>query len=86
MEADFARSLEGADRVVVLEVYPAGEPDPGGLSAASLAARVPGAAFAPDAAAARRALEEVVEEGDLVLLMGAGPDPRRLGDELARQG
>jgi UDP-N-acetylmuramate--alanine ligase len=86
MESEFARSLEGADRVVVLEVYPAGEPDPGGLSAASLAERVPGAAFAPDREAARRALEEVVGEGDLVLLMGAGPDPRRLGDDLARQG
>jgi len=79
---DFADSLRGADAVVVTEIYAAGEPNPGRLSGAELAALVPGAHFAPDLAAAREHLEALVEPGDLVLLMGAG-DIRSLGDELA---
>ena len=81
----FAESLRGADAVVVTEIYPANERDPGGVSSAGLAERIPGARFAPDLAAARDRLEELVEAGDLVLLMGAG-DIRRLGDELADAG
>jgi UDP-N-acetylmuramate--alanine ligase len=76
---EFTRSFEGADELILTEVYSAGEPDPGGVTAAG----VPGARFARDLAEARTALEEVVREGDLVLLMGAG-DIRRLGDELAK--
>jgi UDP-N-acetylmuramate--alanine ligase len=82
---EFAEPLREADAVVVTEIYGAGEPDPGGLTAADLAVRVPGARFAPDFAAARAHLEDLVGEGDLVLVMGAG-DIRRLGDELAHAG
>jgi UDP-N-acetylmuramate--alanine ligase len=82
---EFADSLRGADAVVVTEIYGAGEPDPGGVSAAELAMRVPRARFAPDLGSARDHLEELVGEGDLVLVMGAG-DIRRLGDELAHAG
>ncbi len=77
----FANSLAGADRAIVSEIYPAGEANPGGVSAQSLAAAA-GAGFAADLGQARRQLEDLVEAGDLVLLMGAG-DIRRLGDELA---
>jgi UDP-N-acetylmuramate--alanine ligase len=82
---EFAESLRSADAVVVTEIYPAGEPDPGGVTAADLAARVPLARFAPDFGSARGHLEDLVGEGDLVLVMGAG-DIRRLGDELAHAG
>jgi UDP-N-acetylmuramate--alanine ligase len=82
---EFAGSLRDADAVVVTEIYPAGEPDPGGVSAAELAARVPGARFAADLGAARRELEGLAADGDLVLVMGAG-DIRILGDELAHAG
>jgi UDP-N-acetylmuramate--alanine ligase len=82
---EFADSLRAADAVVVTEIYPAGEPDPGGVSGAELAARVPHARFAPDFGSARTHLEDLVGEGDLVLVMGAG-DIRRLGDELAHAG
>jgi UDP-N-acetylmuramate--alanine ligase len=75
---EFVRSFAGADEVIVTEVYPAGEANPGGVSAAG----VPGARFAPDLGEARTALEEIARAGDLILLMGAG-DIRRLGDELA---
>jgi len=82
---ELAASLRDADAVVVTEVYAAGEPDPGGLSALELAARVPLARFAPDFGTARGHLEDLVGEGDLVIVMGAG-DIRRLGDELAHAG
>jgi UDP-N-acetylmuramate--alanine ligase len=82
---EFAQSLRGADAVIVTEIYPAGEADPGGVSAVDLAMRVPRARFAPDFGTARDHLEELVGEGDLVVLMGAG-DIRRLGDELAHAG
>jgi UDP-N-acetylmuramate--alanine ligase len=82
---DFADSLRTADAVVVTEIYPAGEANPGGVSAVDLAMRVPRARFAADFGSARDHLEALVGEGDLVLLMGAG-DIRRLGDELAHAG
>jgi len=82
---ELAEALRDADAVVVTEIYAASEPDPGGVSAAELAARVPGARFAPDFGAARERLEELAGAGDLVLVMGAG-DIRRLGDELAHAG
>jgi len=82
---EFADSLRGADAVVVTEIYGAGEENPGGVSAVELAMRVPRARFAPDLGSARDHLEELVGDGDLVLLMGAG-DIRRLGDELANGG
>jgi UDP-N-acetylmuramate--alanine ligase len=82
---EFAESLGGADAVVVTEIYGAGEENPGGLSGVELALRVPGARFAADFGSARAHLEELVEDGDLILLMGAG-DIWRLGHELAHGG
>jgi UDP-N-acetylmuramate--alanine ligase len=81
----FAESLAGADELVVTEIYPAGEENPGGVTAAGLAARVPGAHFGTDLSGAREHLEHLVRAGDLVLFMGAG-DIWRLGDELAHTG
>jgi UDP-N-acetylmuramate--alanine ligase len=82
---EFADSLRGADTVVVTEIYGAGEPDPGGVSAVDLAMRVPRARFAADLGAARDHLEDLVGDGDLVLVMGAG-DIWKLGDELVHAG
>ena len=83
-EQDFAASFGGADEVIVAEIYPAGEANPGGLSARTLAERA-GARFAPDFATATRLLEETVTAGDIVLVMGAG-NIRELGLELAKRG
>jgi UDP-N-acetylmuramate--alanine ligase len=80
----FAPPLGTADRTVVTEIFAAGETNPNGVSAAGLAARA-GATFVADLEEARSWLEREVQEGDLVLLMGAG-DIRRLGDELAQPG
>lgn len=82
---EFASSFDGADAVVVTEIYAAGEENPGGVSAVALAERAPNARFASDFDTARAQLEELVGEGDLVLLMGAG-DIWRLGHELAHAG
>jgi UDP-N-acetylmuramate--alanine ligase len=82
---EFADSLRGADVVVVTEIYAAGEDNPGRVSGRELAERVPGARFAADLEEARDLVEDLVEEGDLVLLMGAG-DIWRLGDGLAHAG
>jgi UDP-N-acetylmuramate--alanine ligase len=82
---EFADSLEAADAVIVTEIYAAGEQNPAGLSGVELAMRVPRAKFAPDLGSARELLEELVGEGDLVLVMGAG-DVWKLGDALANEG
>jgi UDP-N-acetylmuramate--alanine ligase len=78
-----AASLERAapDRLFLTEVYAAGE-EPVGPGARALAELVPGCRFCPDLESVRAALEEEVEAGDVVLLMGAG-DIWRLGHELA---
>ncbi|MGH7776020.1 MAG: UDP-N-acetylmuramate--L-alanine ligase [Candidatus Dormibacterales bacterium] len=80
----FAAALRGADRVIVTEIYAAGEANPGGLTARGLA-DIAGAGFASGPGEARALLEASVSPGDLVLCMGAG-DIWRLGRELAREG
>jgi UDP-N-acetylmuramate--alanine ligase len=82
---EFADSLLGADAVIVTEIYAAGEENPARLSGVDLAMRVPRARFAADFGSARAELEDLVGEGDLLLLMGAG-DIWRLGHELAHAG
>jgi UDP-N-acetylmuramate--alanine ligase len=71
---EFPPAWAEADAVVVTEIYSAGEPNPGALSAA-----VYGDLFAPDVHAR---LEQVVRPGDLVVFMGAG-DIGLLARELA---
>ena len=82
---DFARSFEGADRVLILDVYAAGEENTTGLSARDLADLMPRGAYVGDFESARLALESLVGRDDLVLLMGAGDIREKLGDELAQK-
>ena len=81
---DFTRSFEGADKVLVLDVYSAGEQNTSGVEAADLAHQMPNAPYAGDFKTAREMLESLVGPGDLLLLMGAG-DINKLGDELAHR-
>jgi UDP-N-acetylmuramate--alanine ligase len=81
---DFSRAFTGADKVLVLDVYGAGEENVSGVQASDLAYRVPGATYVGDFIGAREALDELVGPDDLVLLMGAG-DIHKLGDELANK-
>ncbi|MGH7760509.1 MAG: UDP-N-acetylmuramate--L-alanine ligase [Candidatus Dormibacteraceae bacterium] len=81
---DFTRSFEGADKVLVLDVYSAGEQNTSGVQAADLAHQMPNATYAGDFTTAREMLEGLIGPGDLLLLMGAG-DINKLGDELAHR-
>ena len=80
--AAFPASFSGADLVLITEVYPAGEANPEGLTARTLAELVTDSQFAPDSGAVRALLDERVRAGDLVLFMGAG-DVGKVGRALA---
>ena len=81
---DFSRAFTAADRVLVLDVYSAGEDNPTGVQASDLADQLPNGTYVGDFQGARLALENLVGPDDLLLLMGAG-DIRKLGDELAQR-
>ncbi len=81
---DFTRAFDGADKVLVLDVYSAGEDNPSGVQAADLAHQMPNATYAGDFKTAREMLEGLIGPQDLLLLMGAG-DINKLGDELAHR-
>jgi UDP-N-acetylmuramate--alanine ligase len=81
---DFSRSFTGADRVLVLDVYSAGEDNPTGIQARDLADLIPNGTYVGSFQSARENLEGLVGPGDVLLLMGAG-DIRKLGDELAQK-
>ena len=82
---EFARAFEGADRVLILDVYSAGEDNPTGISARDLADQMPRGLYVGDFAAAREALEGLIGPDDLLLIMGAGDIREKLGDELAHK-
>lgn len=70
---EFAAAFYGADRVLILDVYAARETDSLGVSSADLVALLPeGALRATDPTDAARVLAKAVNEGDVVLTLGAG--------------
>lgn len=76
-KAGFARALSRADRVFLLEVYPAGEKPLDGGRTADLLALLQGEPSAPpaellDAASAPRRIAEQASAGDLIVFVGAG--------------
>jgi UDP-N-acetylmuramate--alanine ligase len=81
---DFSRAFQGADKVLVLDVYSAGEQNMSGVQATDLAHQLPNGTYVGDFKTAREMLEGLVGPGDLLLLMGAG-DINKLGDELAHR-
>jgi UDP-N-acetylmuramate--alanine ligase len=81
---DFSRAFTGADKVLVLDVYSAGEDNPTGVQASDLANLLPNGSYVGDFQGARQVLEGLVGRDDILLLMGAG-DIRKLGDELAQR-
>jgi UDP-N-acetylmuramate--alanine ligase len=81
---DFSRAFTGADKVLVLDVYSAGEDNPTGVQASDLANLLPNGSYVGDFQGARQVLEGMVGRDDILLLMGAG-DIRKLGDELAQR-
>ena len=91
---EFGRALGGADRTVVMDVYPAREVPEGPLEGVSgldvLRATADSnhgreVTWAPDLEAARRAVERLIEPGSVVVTMGAG-DVTTLSDALVEGG
>jgi len=82
----FGEPLAAADRVIVTDIYSAGEAPIPGVSSRLVADAVAAAGgkvdFIPDLAGAGRMLAVEVEPGDLVLLLGAG-DINSLAEVLA---
>lgn len=82
---EFAKSLDLADEVVLLSIYPGGESDDLGISSDDLLAllHVPAqAATGPEQASARAVLN--AQEGDVILTLGAG-DITRTGALILEQ-
>jgi UDP-N-acetylmuramate--alanine ligase len=87
LAASFAGAFDGADVVVVTDVYAAGEPPLPGVTGRLVADAVAAAPGAPEVLYVRSrgevaaAVAELARPGDLVLTMGAG-DLTTLPDEL----
>jgi len=74
---EFSRVLSGADLVVLTDIYPAGEAAIEGVDSAALcesirARRKVDPVLAPDVRELTTCLPSLLQDGDLVLLMGAG--------------
>jgi UDP-N-acetylmuramate--alanine ligase len=85
---EFGRAFFLADRVIVTEIYPAGETPIPGVNGASVADALvrhghPSVTFEPDLRKIPVLLKGVVREGDLVLTLGAG-NVRKTGEELIK--
>jgi UDP-N-acetylmuramate--alanine ligase len=74
---EFARAFDGADRVVLTDVYSPSGREPAGPYRGSAELLVamghPGAAHVPDASAAQALLRRELRPRDVVVVMGAGP-------------
>ncbi|MBR5151902.1 MAG: UDP-N-acetylmuramate--L-alanine ligase [Clostridia bacterium] len=79
---EFARVLPLADKVMIADVYPARETYDGTIHSCDLAFRIPGAIYMSDTGAIVRYLREHLQEGDLMIAMGAG-DINKVAYELA---
>jgi UDP-N-acetylmuramate--alanine ligase len=89
LREEFGRCFGDADKVWVLDVYPAGEKPIPGIDGNTIveSAHAQGAThveYAPDASAAAVAAAAAARPGDTVLTLGAG-DVWRLGDEVLRR-
>lgn len=78
---EFVGALATADAVVIPEIYAvAGRTEGETVSSRDLVEKIPGARYAADLAEAESVLRDVVQEGDVLLVQGAGDI-----DELARK-
>lgn len=75
LKDDFIAALQGADAVVIPEIYGVAgrtEEEAKLISSKDLAAGVPGAAYAKDLAEAEALVRGLVRDGDVLLVQGAG--------------
>lgn len=69
---EFAKVLPLSDKVLIADIYPARETYDGSIHACDLAAKIPNSIYMSDMYAISRYLKDHVEEGDLLITMGAG--------------
>ena len=79
---DFVNQLKRPDVVLLAEIFAAREQNTIGISSASLAEAIEGAAFYPTFDELEKALREIAEPGDIILTVGAG-DVYKIGEHLA---
>jgi len=87
---EFGGAFFLADRVIVTDVYAAGEPPIDGVDGSLVVDALvrhghPHAVYQPNVREIPRLLRQIVREGDIVLTLGAG-DIWKLGEELVRAG
>ena len=80
---DFIRELKRVDVCVVAEIYAAREQNLIGISSRDLVERIPGATYCETLPAVTEFLRQNVQEGDIVLTVGAG-DIYRAGEALVK--
>ena len=78
---DFVRELKKADVCILAEIYAARERNTIGISSAHLAQQIPGSVFCEDLPGVTQVLKDIVQEGDIVVTVGAG-DIFRAGEAL----
>ena len=78
---DFVRELKKADVLVLAEIYAARERNTIGISSAHVVEQIPGAVFCETLPDVTAFLQQTVQEGDVVITMGAG-DIFRAGEAL----
>lgn len=69
---DFAEVLPLADHVLIADIFPAREVYDGTIHSCDLAALIPGSIYMSDMSAIARYLKEHIQDGDLLITMGAG--------------
>ena len=82
---DFVRELKRPDLVYIAEIYAAREQNAVGITAADLAAEVPGAQHHATLSEMADVLRETARAGDLILTVGAG-DIFKVGELLVEKG
>ncbi|MDO4606594.1 MAG: UDP-N-acetylmuramate--L-alanine ligase, partial [Bowdeniella nasicola] len=70
--ARFAEALDGADEVIVCDIFPAREQPIPGVTAALITEHMRHGQYVGDRDAAARALARRARPGDMILTMGAG--------------
>lgn len=89
LEADFARAFCDTDVLIILPIYAAGEESLPGVTAQRLAEQIKGSGhhevrYAADFTEAQQILRDTVQDGDLVLTLGAG-DIWKVGEEFLKK-
>ncbi len=79
---DFCTAFDAADEVILADIYAAREINTYHVSSEQLAMRIPHAIYDPDWAHVLAYLQQSCQEGDLLLIMGAG-DISRFSEKIA---